>query len=73
MLAKLQGLKTYICVALIIASAILNHLGVIDQDTHKTLLAILGGLALAAIKAGHNRIEKATKEIQEKTLSKSET
>lgn len=72
MLKKLQGLKTYICIVLIVVSAILNYFSVVDAETHKTLLTIFGALALAAIKAGHNRIEKAAKEIQEKSLKKEE-
>jgi len=64
MIKKLQGLKTYICVFFIIVSAVLNYLGIIDPVTHKTLLTILGGLALAAIKAGHNRIEKRARELK---------
>jgi len=62
-LTALDGWKTYICVVLIIVSALLKHFDVLDSETFKTVLTILGGLGMAAIKSGQNRVEKATKEL----------
>lgn len=49
---KLKGKRTYLCAAAIAVSALLNKLGILDSETHRTLLQILGALALYFLRAG---------------------
>lgn len=48
----LQGYKTYICAALIGLSAAVHFLGYIDDATYQTLVGILAGGGLAALRSG---------------------
>jgi len=63
LLQALDGWKTHICALLLILSGILKHYGVLDPETFKTVVTILGGLGLAAIKSGQTRVEKAAKQL----------
>ena len=48
----LGGKKTYLTAILIAAITVAHQMGWIDDNTYKTLLALLGAGGLAALRAG---------------------
>lgn len=51
-LSKLGGYKTYIMAALIMLASVLFSMGYLDQNTFLTVLGILNGGGLAALRVG---------------------
>jgi len=54
----LAGYKTYVSGALIILSAILYALGLIDHKTFMTLIGLFSGTGLVALRKGVEKAEK---------------
>jgi len=61
MLKKIEGWKTYICVILMLVTCGLQHFGIVDAVSFKTIMGILGSLAIASMKSAQDRIEKVAR------------
>lgn len=53
----MAGYKTYVTAALIIALAVAKGLGYVPQDLYETLLGLLLGTGMAALRAGVKKAE----------------
>lgn len=53
----LEGLKTYIIAALVIATGVLNVLGYVSDDIRDTVVVFLVGGGLATLRAGVKKLQ----------------
>jgi len=56
-LEYLKGKKTYLCALAIAIIVFLQQIGVIDEETMKTLLTLFGAGGIAALRAGIKKSE----------------